>query len=344
MPIQTAILGFGLSGAVFHAPLLAASDEFEIAAVASSRPERVRAALGDVRVESDAAALAADPSLDLVVVAAPPSEHVRLAEAALRAGNHVVVEKPFTIASAEADRLAALADERGLVLSVFQNRRWDGDYLTARRLAESGRLGDVRTVESHFDRFRPEVRDRWKENDAAAGGVLYDLGSHLVDQVLVWFGPPEAVWADAFAQREESTADDYAHVVLRWGRRRAVLHIGSLVAAPTPRLAVHGTGGSYVTYGLDPQEDALRDGRSPREADWGREDPEAFGTLTSGSGEAETVETVAGDYPAFYAGLARALQTGTPPPVTAREAADVIRVLELARQSSAERREVAWDR
>lgn len=342
MPIRTAILGFGTSGAVFHTPLLRASDAFEIVAIASSRPDDVRAAHGDVRVESDAAALAAAPDLDLVVVATPNAAHARLAEVALEAGHHAVVEKPMTVTSAEADRLAALADEHGLVLSAFHNRRWDADVLTVRQLIEAGDLGDVLTVESRFDRFRPAVRDRWKERDEPGGGALYDLGSHLIDQMLVLFGTPEAVWADVFAQRDGGTGDDYAHVVLRWGDRRAILHSGAVVAAPGPRLAVHGTGGSYVTYGLDPQEDALRAGQSPADPDWGREAPDAWGVYTPAEGEPRRIESVPGDYPAYYEGVARAIRDGTPPPVTAREAADVIRVIERARQSSAERREIAW--
>ena len=342
MPLRTALLGFGTSGAVFHAPLLAASDAFDLVAVASSRPDAVRAALGDVRVVPDAAALAAEPGLDVVVVAAPNAEHARLARVALEAGHHVVAEKPITVASTEADRLAALADDRGLVLSAFHNRRWDADFLTARALVEAGALGEVLTLESHFDRFRPAVRDRWKERAGPGGGALYDLGSHLVDQALVLFGPPDAVWADVFAQRDGGTGDDYAHVVLRWENRRAVLHAGAVVAAPGPRLALHGTGGSYVAHGLDPQEDALRDGASPAAPGWGREAPDAWGTVTPADGEPRRVESVPGDYPAFYDGVARAVRDGAPPPVTAREAADVIRVIELAVRSSAERREVGW--
>ena len=340
-PVRVGLVGFGYASATFHAPLLSAHPRFEIAAVVSSDPARVHAALPDVQVWPGPEALLADRTVEMVVVATPNDTHAPLAEAALRAGRHVVVEKPMTLTAAEAERLDALARSRGLVLSAFHNRRWDGDFRTLQHLVGTGALGEVRELWSHFDRFRPAVRDRWRERDVPGGGILYDLGSHLIDQALVLFGTPDAVWADVLAQRHGASTDDAAHVVLRYGARRVHLHAAMLVAAPPVRFAAHGTAGSYVVRGLDPQEDALKAGAVPGGPDWGTVAPGAYGVLTQGD-TAHPVPTLPGDYPAYLTALARAIRDGGPVPVPAAEAALVLRVIEAAQRSSRERREVAW--
>jgi scyllo-inositol 2-dehydrogenase (NADP+) len=346
-PIRVGLVGYGYASQTFHRPLLAASADYRIAAVASSSPDRVAEDLPDVPVVADVEALAGRDDVDLVVLATPPAVHTAQARTALLAGKHVVVEKPFVPTVAEADELIGLARPEDRVLSAFQNRRWDGDFLTAKRLIETGELGEVLTFRSHFDRFRPAVRDRWRERPGRGSGMLYDLGAHLIDQALVLFGAPETVWADSGAQREGGDAVDYAHLVLRWGRRRAILHTGMVVAEPGPRFAVHGTQGSYLKYGLDPQEDALKAGRRPGDDRWGADVPEAFGTLTrpdeNGDLQTKTVETEAGDYPAYYSALARALRGDGPNPVPAEEARDVIRVIELAQESAESGRTARWD-
>ena len=348
-PIRVGLVGYGYAAQTFHQPLLAVSPEYQIVVVASSRPDRVAEGLPGVPVAATVDALVARDDVDLVILATPPAVHAGQAEAALRAGKHVVVEKPFTPTVAEADRLIALAESKARVLSVFHNRRWDGDFLTARRLIEQGELGEVLTFESHFDRFRPHVRDRWRERPGTGSGMLYDLGAHLIDQALVLFGPPESIWADAGVQREGGeavgAATDYVHLVLRWGRRRAILHTGMVVAAAGPRLAVHGTGGSYVKHHLDPQEDALRAGRRPEGERWGMDAPESFGTLTQPHGDAlqtHPVATDAGDYPAYYAALAQIIRGNGPNPVPATEARDVIRVIRCAQQSVVSGCTVEW--
>jgi scyllo-inositol 2-dehydrogenase (NADP+) len=255
-----------------------------------------------------------------------------------------VVEKPAAVRAVQVAELERAAAGRGRVLSVYHNRRWDGDFLTVRRLVESGRLGEVSTFESRFDRFRPLVRDRWRERPEEGAGTLYDLGSHLVDQALQLFGPPRTVLADLGMQREGALATDYFHLVLGYGRLRAILHGGSLVAEPPLRFAVHGDRGSFLKHGLDPQEDALRAGGRPGAVEWGEEPEERHGTLVTATAEGELararVPTVPGCYPAYYEAVARAVREGAPPPVTAAEGRLVLEVIEAATLSSRERRVV----
>jgi scyllo-inositol 2-dehydrogenase (NADP+) len=338
-PIRAGLIGYGFAGRVFHAPVLAAARGIELGAVVSSRPDAVRAALPAVDVRSDADGLLADPSIDVVVVATPNPTHRALAERALEAGKHVVVEKPVVARSEEAGALDRMAEERGRILAVYHNRRWDGDFLTLRSVIDEGRVGDVVLFESHFDRFRPQIKTGWREEPQEGSGVLYDLGSHLIDQALVLFGMPETVVADITAQREEARVDDYFHLVLAWGRRRAILHAGTLVRDPGPRFAVHGTAGSFTTHGLDPQEGRLRAGRpllGPA--------PGWTGRLVHGAGHDPVEERIPireGRYPAFYERVAAAIRGEGPNPVPAAEAGDVIRVIEAAFRSSEEGRRVA---
>jgi scyllo-inositol 2-dehydrogenase (NADP+) len=279
-----------------------------------------------------------DPDIELVVVATPNETHAALARAALEAGKHVVVDKPFTLDAGEAEALISLADAVGRKLSVFHNRRWDSDFLTVRRLVDDGRLGEIAYYEAHFDRFRPEIKQGWRETEAPGAGLLYDLGAHLIDQALVLFGLPQAVTADVTRQRAAARADDYFHVVLDYGRRRAVLHASVLVRDPGPRYLMHGDGGSFVKYGIDAQEAALREGRRPGGEGWGEDDPALFGRFTDADGTVATIDSLPGRYTAFYDGVAAAIRDGAPLPVEAREARDVIRVIEAAQLSAKERR------
>jgi scyllo-inositol 2-dehydrogenase (NADP+) len=323
-------MGYGLSGATFHAPLLAVDPAFTLSAIATRNAGAVASAWPDARVVSVEAMLA-DPELDLIIVATPNDSHGPLAERALRAGKHVVVEKPFTLDSAEAARLGALARERGRCLAVFHNRRWDGDFLTVCQLVEQGRLGKLYSFESHFDRYRPQVKKRWKEEEGPGGGTLWDLGAHLVDQALQLFGMPDSVSADLGKQRPGAQAVDWFHLVLRYGEMRVILRSGSVVHEPWPRFVLQGEADAYIKYGLDPQEEQLKAGLRPGMAGWGAEPEERHGRLSrSGS-----VPTVPGAYEAFYRQLATAMAGEGPVPVTAESAGQVIQVLEAALRHAA---------
>ena len=341
--LRVGLIGYGYAGKTFHAPLVAAVPGLRLAAVASSDPARVRADWPGLPVEPSPEALIGRPDLALVVVAPPNDTHAPLAGRALAAGRHVVVDKPFTVTLGEARALRDQAAATGRLLSVFHNRRWDADFLTVQRLIAGGELGDVVAFESHFDRYRPAVRARWRELAGPGSGVWYDLGPHLLDQALRLFGPPEAIWADVAAQRDGAVTDDYFHAQLRYGPMRAILHASMLVPAVGPRLVVHGTRGSYVKYGLDPQEDALKAGERPPVAGWG-EDPSP-GALTVWAGEAaetRALPSLPGDYPAYYAAVRDAILEAGPNPVPPDEAIAVMELIELGRRSSDERRELPY--
>ena len=338
--IRTGLIGYGLAGAAFHAPLIDAVEGLALSAIASSREEAIaRDWPGVPAVSADA--VLGDPELDLVVIATPNTTHAPLARAAITAGKHVVVDKPFALDAAEGAALAAFAEERGRVLSVFHNRRWDGDFLTVRRLLEHDALGEVGLYEARWDRFRPAIKAGWREDAGPGSGLLADLGPHLIDQALVLFGMPQAIGADILVQREGALVDDYFELTLDYGRMRAILSASTLIAAPRPRFAIHGTGGSFVKHGLDPQEAWMRGGRRPAEPGYGEDAREFFGTLTPANGAETRVPTEQGDYRAFYEGAANAIAGRGPLPVAPADAIDGLRLIELARRSAAEGRWIA---
>jgi scyllo-inositol 2-dehydrogenase (NADP+) len=321
--IGVGLIGYGLGGSVFHAPLVQAEPRLRLHAVVTSRAGQVEADHPGVRVVASAAGLLEDPAVELVVVAAPNAVHHELAAAALRAGRHVVVDKPFTLSSAEADDLIALAESQDRLLSVFQSRRWDGDFLTVRRCLEAGPLGRVSSFSSRYDRFRPVPKGSWKEQDVPGSGLLWDLGPHLVDQALQLFGLPETVWADLAVQRPEVEAVDWVHLVLGYGRLRVVLQAGMEVRDPGPRFEVHGDRGSLLTWGLDRQE--------------------VEATLTTEVAGLQVRGRLAGlpdDHRAFYAAMAAAVAGEGPVPVTAAEARDTVMVIEHALASGRQGRVV----
>ncbi|MFE7132951.1 Gfo/Idh/MocA family oxidoreductase [Streptomyces sp. NPDC057638] len=345
-PLRVGLIGYGTAGAFFHAPLIAATPGLVLDTIVTSAPERrelVRARFPEARLVDSADVDGLWSSgLDLVVIASPNRTHVPLATAALRAGLAVVVDKPVAGTAAEARRLEALAAERGLVLSVFQNRRWDGDFRTVARLVGSGALGEVLRFESRFERWRPRPKGGWRESGAPEefGGLLYDLGSHLVDQALTLFGPVTRVYAEADVRRAGAEADDDTFLALAHaGGVRSHLWTSATAAQLGPRFRVLGTEAGYVSYGLDPQEAALRAGERPAPGvPWGVTEEGHWGRIGSGesplTGGGRPVETLPGDYPAYYAALVGALRDGTPPPVPAGEAAAVLDVLEAARRSA----------
>jgi predicted dehydrogenase len=276
-------------------------------------------------------------------VAAPNPTHFEIASSALKAGKHVVVDKPFTISTEEADALIAQSREGRLLLSVFQNRRWDGDFLTVRQILKQGLLGRVAEFESRYDRFRPARNPKaWREQSIPGSGLLYDLGSHLLDQALVLFGRPTGIYAELRREREEAVADDSFEVHLEYPQLRVVLRAGMLVCEPSPRYVLYGTQGSYVKYGLDPQEAALKSGALPNQPDWGMEKEEAWGTHTQCvDGLRRTkYSTLAGSYPSYYASVARAIRGQEELTVKPEQAREVIRLIELAQRSNTEQRAI----
>ncbi|MFD5470275.1 Gfo/Idh/MocA family oxidoreductase [Streptomyces sp. NPDC127105] len=344
-PLRVGLVGYGLAGSVFHAPLIAATEGLALDTVVTSNPQRqeqARADFPDIRLAAAPDELFARAGeLDLVVLASPNKTHVPLATAALKAGLPVVVDKPIAGTAAEARDLAALADERGLLLSVFQNRRWDNDFLTLRRLLTEGELGDVWRFESRFERWRPQPKGGWRESGdpAEIGGLLYDLGSHVVDQALVLFGPATLVYAESVVRRAGAEADDDTFIAITHANGvRSHLHVSATAAQLGPRFRVLGSRAGYVKYGLDPQEAALREGTRPNTDGWGVEDEALWGRVGSGdsplTGGGRPVPSVPGDYPAYYAAVAAALRDGAPNPVTAQEAAAALDVLEAARRSA----------
>ncbi len=353
-PVRTALLGFGFAGQTFHAPLLRTTPGLQITAVASSQPALVHAALGpEVRVHADPQAVLSRDDIDLVVIATPNATHAPLARAALLAGKAVVVDKPFALDAEEALGLVALAESRGQLLSVFHNRRWDGDFLTVRALLAGGRLGRISHAALHFDRFRPRVRERWREAAGPGGGLAIDLLPHLLDQALQLWGEPLAISADIAAQRDGAQADDYAHATLRYAAGlRVELHASALAAHAGPRFVLHGTQGGYQKYGLDTQEDSLKAGALPdpaHPAAWGV-DPQAGHLLLlpdpaqPDALQARPWPTQNGQYPAYYRAICAALRGQAPNPVPAREALAVMQWLDLARRSAQERRELGQTR
>lgn len=344
--INVGLVGYGLSGATFHAPLLSVLDEFEMTKVVSSNKEKVHQDLSDVEVVSCLEEVLEDATIDLVVITTPSGLHYEMAKQSLMAGKHVILEKPMVVETWEAVDLIKIAEEKKLLLSVYHNRRWDNDYLTVKKLVRDGVLGEINTYQVHFDRFRPEVRDRWREKQGPGSGMLYDLGSHLIDQALDLFGTPQFILADVFAQRENAETDDYFHVILGYEKLRVILHSGSIIPSNGPRFQVHGSKGSFIKYGLDGQEAALKEGKKPINDSWGTDDPQFYGKLITMEGEEEkhkTIETLHGSYITYYKKIAESILKGKSAPVTAHEGLSVIKIIEAAKKSSTEKKVIFLD-
>ena len=308
----------------------------------TSQPEALSAAWPTARPVATLDEALADPAVGLVVIATPNALHAAQATAALEAGKAVVIDKPFALDLAEARSVAALAEARGLLLSVFHNRRRDADFLALKAELASGLLGPIHTFESHFDRFRPDVRDRWRERDEPGGGVWHDLGPHLIDQALVLFGRPLGITCDLAVLREGGQAIDWAHAVLRYTDKRVILHADMTSPAPGLRFAVHGAKASWLKSGLDAQEDQLKAGLPVGGPGWGVEPSPAI-RVDGATGARETVPGPPGDYRAFYDAVAAALSDGAPNPVPPGEALAVMAVLEAGIESDRRRAEVGLD-
>ena len=319
--IRVGLIGYGLAGAVFHEPLIRACEGLELTAVLTSRDHPLRVGSLDELLER----------CELVVVASPNESHFPLARETLERGKHVVVDKPFTLTLDEADALISLARTASRMLTVFHNRRWAADFLSVRRILP--RLGELFLVEANWDRFRPEVRQRWREQPGPGAGLLADLGPHMIDEALQLFGVPAAISADIFAQRPGATVDDYFDLRLEYGRLRVCLRASSLVSEPRPRFAVHGSGGSFVKHGLDPQEAQLKAGMDPHDPRFGIEG--LSGTLTLPDGGVDEVPGERGRYLDFYKAVVATIEQGAPVPVDPADARDGLMLIDLARRASA---------
>jgi scyllo-inositol 2-dehydrogenase (NADP+) len=320
MVIRVGVIGYGLAGALFHEPLIRACDGLELSAVLTSREHPLRVGSMDELLGR----------CELVVVASPNDSHFPLARYALDHGKHVIVDKPFTVTVEEANGLIALAREAQRMLTVFHNRRWAADFLTLRRVLP--KLGELFLVEANWDRFRPEVRERWREQPGPGAGLLADLGPHMIDEILQLFGMPDAISADILAQRPGASVDDYFDLRLDYDSRRVCLRASSLVSDPRPRFAVHGSGGSFVKHGLDPQEAQLKAGMDPRDPGFGIE--ERSGTLTLPDGSIEQMPTERGRYLDFYKAVIAAIDEGAPVPVDPANARDGLLLIDLARRAA----------
>jgi predicted dehydrogenase len=365
-PIRTAVLGYGLAGRVFHCPFVAAVPGLELSVIALRSPESaartadaVRSLYPSTRILSSIDEAINSPKIDLIVVGTPNDSHVQYAEAALKAGKHVVVDKPLAPTSGEANHLIDLAARLGLVLAPFHNRRFDGDFQTVKKLIHAGTLGRIVTVNSHMDRFRPMQRpNSWKEEGGPASGLLFDLGPHLLDQALALFGTPTHITASVRSDRDQTAIDDVFDISLDFiiaGRPlRYECHATMLAAEPSPRFLVHGTQGSFTKFGLDPQEPALIAGNRPpmltevdteAETSWIKEPESMWGVLTTATQLTEPVKlersdypTVPGDYRHFYTSVRNAIHGDSALSIPASAGYRSIRLIELALQSSQERR------
>jgi scyllo-inositol 2-dehydrogenase (NADP+) len=334
--VAAGIVGFGLSGKVFHAPFLNAHPGFMLKTIMTSGDEAGKL-YPDVKIARQFDDLLKDPGIDLIVICSPNGFHFDQAIKALEAGKDVILEKPLTPTVGEARELFRIAEDCGKHVFPFQNRRWDGDFLTIRHILEEGYLGEVLEFETHFDRYNPEVgRASWRYSGTPAGGTLYDLGIHLIDQAIVLFGAPEAVFCRLFNQRENSAADDSFDLKLIYPGVNVTVKAGVFVREPGPRFSLHGRAGSFVKYGLDPQEAMLRKGKAPGGAGWGTEARKNWGLLhTEFKGKKIRVryETMPGNYMAFFDNVFDVLANGNEPAVKPLEVMATLRIIEQAIES-----------
>lgn len=329
--IKTAVIGYGLSAKTFHLPFIQLQAELELVAISSSQSQ-LRLDYPELKHYQNADELIRESDAELVVITSPNDSHYPLAKQALLSKKHVLVEKPFVLTEAEGKELFALANTQQRQLIVYHNRRFDGDFLTLKQLLQSGELGTIRYFESHFDRFRPVPRARWREQQGAGTGILYDLGPHLIDQAIALFGAPDALTSRCRALRLGSETIDYFHMMLHYSDKEVVLHSSPFCALPTTRFILQGDLGSYHKTGLDPQEDALRAGQKPVGANWGQEPEAMYGVLANAQGQ-RVYPSLAGNYQQFYQQLVLALTVGKSSLVSADEALLSIKLIELALQS-----------
>lgn len=336
--LNVGLIGFGLSGRYFHSPFLSTNPGFKIKTVverSKNEAQEFDLSIGNARSVDE---LLSDEEIDVVFICTPNDTHFQYAMDALENGKHVVIEKPFAATEDEAKQLVALSEEKGLILTAYQNRRWDSDFLTVKKLIEENKLGDIIEYECHYDRFRPVVpTESWKEKSVPVGGNLYNLGPHLIDQALMLFGEPQTVTAEIRAVRPNSEIDDYFDVRLGYEDKMVIIKSSLMVYENFLRYNLHGTKGSFIKGGLDPQEETLRKNILPNTQPWGVEPENRWGRLFS---EEYTgiIESEAGDYAPFYQNVYDAIVNGSELAVKPAEILRTTRVIDLAFQSSREKK------
>lgn len=338
-PVRTALVGYGSVAEKMHAPLISVCPDLEFVAIVERNSNRCEEKYPKVRTFRSLDELLEADAADLICITTPNEFHFPMAKQCLLAGKHVVVDKPVTIYSHEAEELEKIAREKGLVCSVFHNRRFDGDFRTLQQLVAEKTLGDLVYLESHFDRFRPNVSENWREKEVPGNGITFDLGSHLIDQVVLLFGKPEAIFADIQKQRKNAVADDYFDITLYYEGFKARVTAGVLVNVPTPKFILLGNKGAFQKYFLDVQEQAFKDGKKPEGPAWGVDPEERWGKLYL---ENETVPypTLPGDYRIFYQNVADAILKNSPLQVTLPQTISVLKIIEAAFESAKEGRKI----
>lgn len=348
IPVRAGLVSFGISSRTFHAPFLTTLPGYHLEAVVERHGSAAREMYPWIRTYRSLEALLADDTIELVVITSPNTTHFPFAKAALEAGKHVVVEKPFTIHSDEALELCELSASKKRICSVYQNRRYVSDFRTMREILDRRLLGDLHSFTAHYDRYRPAPRTYglWREYEEPGAGIFYDLGPHLIDQALVLFGVPKAILADVRTQKTYVNVDDCFDLHLDYGFLRVSLHASMLVREMGPRYQLHGTLGSYIKTGEDPQEDLLKAGELPIGPSWGLEDPSIYGLLhteTDGRIIREPYPSLRGDFGDYYRNLHRSMREGVPVTETPQQGFNIIRLLELSLESSRSRKWIAVD-
>lgn len=335
--IKTGIASFGLSGSTFHAPFVETNEAFELSAICERSKNEAGKTYPHVRIVRNFDELISDTSLELIIVNTPDVTHYDYCRASLEAGKHVIVEKPFVFTVAEGEELIRLATEKGRMLTVFQNRRWDGDFMTISKVLRENKIGRVVEYRAAFQRFRPQIADTWKERNDRFVGIVYNLGPHLVDQAICLFGKPTGVFAQIRKQRTNSQIDDFCHILLIYPDLQVTLTAGMMMKEPIASFVLHGSNGSFVKMGIDPQEEQLRAGMLPTASGFGLDAPQYFGTLVyqqNGETIRETVETLPGNYRYYFDAVAKCIRKKSAPPVSPDENLLIIRILEAAYQSN----------
>jgi scyllo-inositol 2-dehydrogenase (NADP+) len=336
-PIRTGVVGFGLAGRVFHTAVVQATPGLELAAVVQRSGDDAKKEYPEAHVARSMEEMLSDVGIQLVVIATPSYSHYELARQCLQEQRHVVIDKPFTLTSSEAAELIRMARQRKLLLTAYQNRRWDGDFQTVRQVIAGGELGRLVTMESHLDRFRPEPRrDVWRESGGPGGGLLFDLGPHLIDQAMVLFGSPDSVSASVRVERDTAVVDDAFDLQLVYDRQRLTVFLRATLTActPAPRFILHGTHGSFVKWGPDPQEEQLRGGMRPDAPGFGQEPERQWGELHLQDMQPRRVPILPGDYRGFYENVRDVLLGKAELAVKPEQAWRTTRLIELARESS----------